>query len=228
MWTPSSHDWPCGHSKKLYGYEDNDPLYVQLSADGSTCLSVYDHDSMITPGLPLRWRQLGGFALGERMRGEPRTVLFERQEGDDAFPADPYDSHDDDARDRRAVVTLGPSEQLRYVVGLAAPVYQILGEAVTRLDETQGRGGWCVFDSQHHLVRRGAGRLLTGWDRWLVIEEDGQLRREDLLSGERQPLGAAEHPITFAHAFAGSPNALLVSLDPGADDSFTGGRVRLV
>jgi hypothetical protein len=235
LWTRSNHDWPCGHAKKLYGYEDNDPLYVQLSADGTTCLSVYEHDALITPGLPLRWREVAAagdrgdrFVLAERMRGEPRALLFERSDDADVFPGDPYEA-EEDARDRHAVVTLGPTAELRYAVGLEAPVYQLASGSVTRLNEVAGgAGGWGVFDEQHRLTRRGRGRLLAGWDRWLVIEEQAQLRREDLLTGEREPLGGVDRPIRFAHAFVGSPNALLVSLELDAQGRCAGGLVRLV
>lgn len=225
FWTPSNHAWPSGHGKKLYGYEDNDPLFVQLSADGTTCLSVYEHDALITPGVPLRWRSVdtasGTFALAERARGEPRALLFERSDDEDGFPGDPYEA-EEDARDRRAVVTLGPSPQLRYAVGLHAPVYRLAAGKVERIDGACGGAGWAVFDEQHQLVRCGRGRLLCGWDRWLHLEEDGQLRREDLLSGERLPLGAVDRPVVFAHALVGSGHAVLLAR--GAD----GCQLRLV
>src|SRR5690606_2117203 len=48
-WTPSSHGWPDGHAKKLYGVENNEPLWVHLAPDASACLSVYEHDALLTP-----------------------------------------------------------------------------------------------------------------------------------------------------------------------------------
>lgn len=224
FWAPDDHDWPSGHGKKLYGYEDNEPLFVQLSSDGTTCLSVYEHDALITPGLPLRWRSFaprgGGsaLALAERSSGGPRALLFERSDEDDAYPADPY-AADEDARDRRAVVTLGPSPQLRYAVGLQAPVYRLAGAQVVRLNPLAGDAGWAVFDEEHELVRCGRGRLLCGWDRWLHVLEDGELRREDLLTGERAPLGPADRPIALAHALVGSPHAVLLSCSEDAGAS---------
>jgi hypothetical protein len=217
LWTPSSHDWPCGHGKKLYGHENNDPLFVHLAADAAACLSVYEHDALVTPGVPLRWRDVGGFAVAERARGEPRALLFEYT--DTAGPAaDPY-AADEDARHRRPVVTLGPSAELRYVVGLEAPVYRLACDVVHLLGGPAA--GWIGFDDQHREVRRGTGRLLAGWDRWAVIEQQGRLRREDLVDGSQQDLGVVDHPVFAAAAVAGSPNAVLFSRDDG-------GLVRLV
>lgn len=208
-WTPSAHDWPVGHAKKLYGHEDNEPLIVQLSPDASTCLSIYEHDALVTPGLPLRWRDVGGFALAERARGEPRVLVFER---DAAWAAAGGD--DEDIRGRFATVTLGPSPELRYVVGLTDETHRLTGGALTRLGDPSG--GWIVCDDHHRIVRRGDGRLLAGWHRWVVIEQAGRLRRDDLISGSCEDLGAVDRPIDAAVAIAGSPNAVLYSHDPGA------------
>jgi hypothetical protein len=197
-WTPSAHDWPAGHAKKLYGHANNEPWLVQLSADASACLSLYDHDALVTPGLPLRWRDVGGFALAERARGEPRAMLFER----DAAWAD-----DEDMRGECATVTLGPSPALRYAVGVTADTHRLAGGALTSL----GAPGWIVCDDHHRVVRRADGRLLAGWHRWVVIEQAGRLHREDLVTGAREDLGAVDLPITAAVAIAGCPNVVLAT-----------------
>lgn len=211
-WTPSSHDWPCGHGKKLYGYKDNDPLCVSLSADASVCLSVYEHDTLLTPGLPLRWRDLGGFALAERVRGEPRVLLFWRADGDDGFPGDPYEA-DEDARDGFVVATIGPSPKLRYTVSLEKPTYRLADGHVVRLGGPEA--GWIVCNDRHEIVHRAAGRLLGGWGSWVVIEIDGAVFRENIESGERHAITAIDRPIAAAVSIAGSPNVVLVNLENG-------------
>jgi hypothetical protein len=186
-------------------------LIVQLSPDASTCLSIYAHDALMTPGLPLRWRDVGGFALAERARGEPRALMFER---DLAWATDITGVDDEDIRGRFATVTLGPSPELRYVVGLTDETHRLAGAVLTRLGDPSG--GWIVCDEHHRVVRRGDGCLLTGWHRWVVIEQAGRLRREDLVSGTCEDLGAVDRPIAAAVAIAGSPNAVLYSPNPGA------------
>lgn len=64
-------------------------------------------------------------------------------------------------------------------------------------------------------MRRGDGCLLAGWHRWVVIEQAGRLRREDLMSGTGEDLGAVDRPIAAAVAIAGTPNVVLYSHDPG-------------
>lgn len=206
-WTPSSHGWPDGHGKKLYGYKDNDPLFVHLAPDASACLSVYEHDVLLTPGLPLRWRDVDGIAVAERHQEAPRALFFERSDGDGGFPADPA-SGDEDARDQRAVVCLGPSAGRRYTVGLDAVSWRLVGDTGTRLG---GPGeGWRVYDDRHAPVRSGEGRLLAGWHRWIVVLRDDQLLRIDLVTDAEEPLGAAGRPITAAVAVPGSPNVVLL------------------
>jgi hypothetical protein len=210
-WTPSSHDWPCGHGKKLYGYEDNDPLLVQLAADAGACLSIYEHDTLLTPGLPLRWRDLGSFALAERARGGPRALLFTRADGDDGFPGDPYEADDEDARDSFATASLGSSPRARYVVGLGAPTYRLVDGVVTRL----GSGHeWIVCDDQHCIVRREAGRMLAGWGQWVVVEHEGALWREHIEAGTRERICVVDRAIAGAVAVAGTSNVVLISLEP--------------
>lgn len=216
FWTPSNHDWPCGHGKKLYGYKDNDPLFVHLAPDVSACLSTYEHDTLLTPQLPLVWRDVGGFAVAERTRGEPRALFFCRSDADDVFPGDPFEA-DEDARDEYAVVTLGPSKNVRYAVSLEKPTYRLAKDRVERLGGPLG--GWIVCNDEHEIVRRAAGRLLGGFGPWVVVEEAGNLFRENLMNGHREKLGVVEQEICAAVSLAGTPNAALVHLQ--------GERVRL-
>jgi hypothetical protein len=210
-WTPSSHDWPCGHAKKLYGHEDNEPIAVQLARDGRACASTYAHDTLLTPGLPLVWRDTGALAVAERARGEPRALLFARDDGEATSPGDPWVA-DEDARDRWAPVVVGPSDDARYAVALDGPTYRLAGGRVERL----GDRGWVLFDAAHQVVRRGEARLLGGWDRWVVLlDGEGRLVREDLLSGAREALGEAERAVAAAVPLVGTPNVVLLGLDEG-------------
>ncbi|NVB39858.1 hypothetical protein G6O69_18590 [Pseudenhygromyxa sp. WMMC2535] len=213
-WTASSHDWPCGHAKKLYGFENNEPLTVQLAADLGACASTYEHDSLLTPGLPLRWRELGELCLAERARGEPRALLFVRADGEDGFPGDPMQA-DEDARDAFAPLSLGPSPALRYVVGLEAPTYRLAGGAVERLGPTRaGAAEWIVCDAEHRVVHRAPGRMLAGWGPWLVIQHNAQLWRVDLRTRAQTPLGPSGRPIAGAVAIVGTPMVVLLGLEP--------------
>lgn len=210
-WTPSNHDWPCGHGKKLYGFKDNEPLFITLAADASACLSTYEHDTLLTPQIPLVWRDVGGFALAERMRGEPRALLFCRSDGDDVFPGDPLEA-DEDARDEYVVATLGPSPEFRYAVSLEKPTYRLANDRVVRLGGP--RGGWIVCNDRHDVVHQAEGRLLGGWGPWVVIEQDGALHREDFVKGNRELLDFAVPDGLVAVPIAGSPNVVLVHVEP--------------
>jgi len=209
-WVYNPHDWPCGHGKKLYGFEDNDPLWVHLATDGQALLSVYEHDALLSPGVPLRWE--GDGACAWVTHPQPLALLFERDDRT-AFPGDPLKA-EEDARDRRPVIALGPSSELRYVVGLRGPTYRLLrgSEAAELL------GGpaeaWLVFDDHHQEARRGEGRLLAGWDRWVFAQEGSILRRHDLLSDTTVEVGTCDRVITHALAIPGTSNALLVCADP--------------
>jgi hypothetical protein len=210
LWTPSSHDWPCGHGKKLYGYADNDPLFVHLAADASACMSVYEHDTLITPGLPLRWRDLGRFALAERTRGHPRALLFVHEGGEAAFPSDPFEA-DEDARDRFVVASLGPSPTAAYVVSLELPTYRLVDDVVSYL----GQGDeWQVYDVEHRVVWRERGRMLAGWGPWLTFERDATLWRTDLRDRSCVRLAVVDRSIAAAVALAGTPSVVLISLSP--------------
>lgn len=205
--TPSDHDWPCGHAKKLYGFKDNDPLWVHLSADGAACLSVYEHDALISSGFPVRWRAVDGVALAERARGGLRALLF--QSGDEYEGLGDPALADEDARQQRATVTLGPSPAARYAVGLEAPTWRLAN------GETRCLGGpapeWIVCDDQHAERQRHRGRLLAGWDRWVVSLADERLWRHDLLADQVEDLGLAEGPIEDALAIPGTRAVLLIS-----------------
>lgn len=217
--TPSSHDWPSGHAKKLYGFEDNHPRYVHLSADGEACLSVFDHDALVSSGVPLRWRASGDVMVAVPAAAEPRALLFERADDPDAFPADPF-AADEDARDRYAATVLGPSAALRYVVAVEGPSYRLALGQVQQLQRLAPGAQWLVFDAEHRLVRGGTGRLLAGWDRWLLVEQHGRVEREDLLTGQRSPVPedpsrATPSKIAAAVLVPGSGHAVLLSHDDG-------------
>lgn len=208
-WSPSEHDWPCGHGKKLWGYEDNDPLWIHLAPDASACLSVYDHDALLTAGLPLRWRSCGGFALGLR-NADPWRVLIHGHDPD-GIPADPHEAGDEDARHLVSTVVLGPDAAHRYAVSLEHETWRILGDVADKLGGPEP--AWLLFDRKHEVVRRGSGRLLAGWHAHAVILEHGHLWREHLIDGARTDLGPAGRPIAGALALAGTPNVVLLDLD---------------
>ena len=208
-WTPSSHSWPDGHAKELYGYMDNEPLWVHLAPDGDMCLSVYQHDALLSPAPPIRWRNNRSIAVAERTRGEPRAVFFVRREGPQAFPGDPA-SGDEDARDYRAAVCLGPSADRRYTVGLSEPTWRLIGEKAELLGGPDS--GWVVFNSRHEPVLAGHGRLLAGWHRWIVFINDQDLIRLDLETDERTHLCTVDIDVDFAIAIPGSPNVIIACI----------------
>jgi hypothetical protein len=216
-WTGSEHDFPCGHAKKLWGYKDNDPLWVHLAPDAAACLSHYEHDVLLTAGLPLRWRAAGDVALGLR-NAAPWRVLVHAHDPD-GFPADPQ-AADEDARHMFATTVLGPDPAHRYAVSLEHRTWRVLGDQASHLGGPED--AWLLFDVNHQIVRRGAGRLLAGWHEHAVILERGQLRREHLATAEHHPLGPEPLPIAGAVPLAGTPNVVLVHL---ADD---GPHLRLV
>jgi len=55
----TDHDYPCGPSKKLYGYADNDPVRVELAPDLSAIAFTFEHDVLLTNALPIAWRSAG-------------------------------------------------------------------------------------------------------------------------------------------------------------------------
>ena len=210
LWTPSNHSWPDGHAKTLYCWgQDNYPLWVHLAPDASMCLSVYEHDVLVAPAPPIRWRQSRSIAIAERTRGGPRALFFVRTDAPDAYPADPTKG-DEDARDRRAIVCLGPSAERRYTVGLSEPTWRLIGETAELLGGPDG--GWKVYNSCHEPVLAGSGRLLSGWHKWILFAEEQELIRLDLESGEATRLCAVDQGVDFAISIPGSPNAVVVSI----------------
>lgn len=209
IWTPSNHSWPDGHAKKLYGYEDNEPLWVHLAPDSSMCLSVYEHDVLVAPAPPIRWRQGRSIAIAERTRGGPRALFFVRTDALDGYPADPA-AGDEDARDQRAMVCLGSSDDRRYTVGFSKPTWRLINKTAELLGGPTN--AWVVYNSCHEPVLAGRGRLLSGWHRWIVFAEDQELIRLDLETEEATRLCAVDQPVDFAIAIPGTPNAILVSI----------------
>ncbi|MEZ6186725.1 MAG: hypothetical protein R3F62_17150 [Planctomycetota bacterium] len=207
-WRRNVHDWPHGHAKKLYGYEDNTPLGVQLSCDAEASLSLFEHDALVTPGLPLRWRADAHVAWAER--GPLGALLFQVVAGGRAetWGADPLEA-DEDARDGPPVVVLGPSPDARYAVGFAHATYRLLPRAERAALLGGPAQGWALYDAEHTERRRGPERLLAGWDRWLVLERDGQLLRLNLLDDAVEELGPTEGPIDDALPLPGTPNVVL-------------------
>ncbi len=202
------HDFPCGPAKKLWGYEDNDPVAVSLAPDLSAVAYHFEHDVLLTSAMPVGWRSAGALDVADFQR-DPRRALF--------FVHDPRSENPDllgeDARFRAPALVLGPSAEARYALDLNEPTYRIdptvPGEgAVTQVG---GPGqGIAVFDAAHRLVRRCEGRLLGGWFRHATLVHEGRYHREDLATGERHSLGLIEADFEHAVAVAGTTNVILV------------------
>ena len=188
----SSHDWPCGHAKKLWGYKDNQPVVVAVAPDASAYVSTFEHDALVSSDVPMRWRLAGDLAVADwppDPAADPlRALLF--CTGEIPWPqGDPLDAQDDDQRAFAPAVVLGPDAICGYAVDLNHPTYRIRGERSERIDD--GTGGYAIFDARHALVRRGEGRLLAGWFGVATILHEGQLFREDLATGARRSQLAA-------------------------------------
>lgn len=202
------HDWPAGHVKKQYGYLDNEPCWIQLSPIADCYLSVYQRDAVISQTLPVGWRMLGqAWAALSEPASDPTRALFFTHDGGGGR-GDPSDAEDGDARELRPVIVLGPDPASRYALDLRRPVFRVVGQSVTRVNESVD--GYAVFDAAHQPVRYGKGRLLGGWGRSLIGCEEGQLWREDTVSGERVALGEAGHEIAWAFSLPGTANLVLV------------------
>lgn len=239
----SSHEWPLGHARKLYGYANNDPSWVHMAPEGDCALSVYQHDALLTSGVPLRWREgREGALVGERSVGSFRALLFSGQPEETGFASDPW-AADEDARKAAAVVSLGPDSAQRYCVGLIDRTWrarrlapgEVLPAGARRMVDAwepvadpdgtlivEDLGGpedaWVVYDADHREVARHSGRLLAGWGRHVVLLRDGLIVRASL--GEsassdltEDVLGPAERGIDGAFPVAGSPHAVLISID---------------
>ncbi|MAQ14621.1 MAG: hypothetical protein CMN30_07470 [Sandaracinus sp.] len=210
-WTHQGIRWPDTHAKKLMGHKDNRNLWVHLAPDASACLSVLEHDVMLTPGPPLRWREAAGIAVAEPLVDHPlRALFFQSRPLYDELPSDEeLRRGDEEARGRRATVALGPSSELRYAVGFDFDTWRFLGDQGERIGRTGD--GWALYDEQHRVVARGAERLWAGWHRWLVLEAKGQLLRWDLETDQRVRLPDPGRALREVFPVPGTPNALLVA-----------------
>ncbi len=198
----SDHDYPCGPSKKLYGYEDNDPIQIVLAPTADACVARFEHDVMVTTSVPIPWTRAGAVDVAVFPR-DPRRAVFFAQDPDNPGPHEPdLDPLEEDARDFAPNLVLGPDATTRYAIDLRFRVYRITRPPADVTDAGDGEvthvggphEGYVVCDADHHVVRRGAGRLLGGWFRWATIEDAGAYWREDLVTGERTRLC----PVDFA------------------------------
>ena len=88
----SDHDFPCGPAKKLYGYDNNDPVQVCLAPDASLVAARFDHDVLVTTAVPItsprQARHCLSYVLNNwrRHREDWRTPVARR------VPVDPYSS----------------------------------------------------------------------------------------------------------------------------------------
>ena len=202
------HDWPCGHEKKQYGYLDNEPCWIHLSPIADCYLSVYQKDAVISQTLPVGWRTFGeAWAAVSEPALDPSRALFFTHDGEQGR-GDPEEAEDGDARELRPTIVLGPDPAFRYALDLRRPVYRIVGELVTLVNETVD--GYAVFDAAHQAVRHGQGRLLAGWGRSLTGWQEGRLWREDIANGERHDLGPEPEEISWAFSLPASANVILV------------------
>jgi hypothetical protein len=206
----TDHDFPCGPSKKLYGYADNDPVRAELAPDASYVAFTFEHDVLLTSALPIGWRSAGLVDVADFPRDPQRTVLFVHD------PDSPFTSDllDEDARDRPPVVVLGPSPSTRYAVDLSGHTYRIAGTT-----PNEGRvvpvGGpetcFAVFDVQHELKRKASGQLLGGAAGHALVLDGGSYFREELGSGRRSLLGSADSAPICAVPVPGTCNVVLIT-----------------
>jgi hypothetical protein len=206
------HDFPCGPSKKLYGYANNDPLRVELARDLSAVAYFFEHDVLLTSALPIRWSDAGELDVASFPRDPARAVFFVH-EVDSPFSSDLLD---EDARDRPPVVVLAQSERARYAVDLSGPTYRILG-ATPQASEATFLGGpepaFAVFDQEDRLIRKAQGRLLGGAAGRALVQHENYYFREHLGSGERVELSAAVGAAVCAVPVPGTVNVLLVTTE---------------
>jgi hypothetical protein len=206
----TDHDYPCGPSKKLYGYADNDPVRAELAPDASYVAFTFEHDVLLTSALPIRWRSAGAIDVADFPRDLERTVLFVHD------PESPFttDLLDEDARDRPPGVVLGPSPSARYAVDLSGHTYRIAGATPKegRVVPVGGpEPGFAVFDAQHKLSRKASGQLLGGASGHALVLDSGSYFREELGTGQRTPLGSAEGAPVCAVPVPGTCNVVLIT-----------------
>ena len=206
----SEHDWPCGHSKKQYGYLDNEPCRLQLSPNLDAYLSVFQKDAIISTALPIRWKIGRNFmtALTEPA-DDPERALFFQHDPEDGYSENPDDPFEDDARSLAPSIALGPSRNYQYSLGGRADLYRIHGEECSRV---RFSGDYAIFDHKHNLVRSGIGRLLFGWGEYITLLKGEHLIREHVETGERRTLGRVDRVVDFALPISGSYNGVLVNV----------------
>jgi hypothetical protein len=188
----TDHDWPCGPSKKLWGFDDNDPIAVAITPAGDLCAQTFDHDVLLTVGMPIGWHRAGAVDVAAFAR-DPRRAVYYAQTPEFVTERSVDDLLEEDNRELCPVVVLGPDDTARYAVDLRHRVVRITYEGHAELAAiVEGPdAGYAVFDADHRIVRRGQGILLGGWFRHATIEHDGWLWREDLATGRRTLLCAA-------------------------------------
>lgn len=185
-WVPSEHDWPLGHGKKLWGYENNDPVRIELAPNAERTLSHYGHDVLLTGGLPLRWRAYGPIAVAERFTQRFRALFYAADPELEGL-GDPWNSDDEDGRHRAPVVALGPGAT--YAVDQQAASWRLTASGLTQLE---GRGT-VLYDESHNVRDRRGGSLLGGSCGRLVLQQGNGMVDWDghgALAANR-PLGGA-------------------------------------
>jgi hypothetical protein len=188
----TDHDWPCGPAKKLWGYDDNDPVAVALSPAADACVQTFAHDALVTEEVPVRWHRAGTVDVAAFARDPYRALLY-AQTAEFVETRASEDLAEDDNRELAPVVVLGPDRRARYAVDLRHRVVRLTGHEESLAARVVGGPdeGYVVCDADHGVVRRGTGTLLGGWYRHATIEDAGWLWREDLATGERRLLEAA-------------------------------------
>lgn len=171
------HDYPCGPAKKLYGFDDNDPVQICMAPTADAFAARFLHDVTFSTAVPIAWQRAGAFEVAYFERDPQRAVFFGRDPAGSWYEVD---ADDEDARDAAPALVLGPG---MYALDLSLEVHRIAGGGRVVVG---GPGeGYAVFTFDHALVRRGGGRLLGGWYRYATIEDAGAYWREDLVTGER-------------------------------------------
>jgi hypothetical protein len=206
MLTRCEHDWPCGHAKKQYGYLDNDPLWVHVAADRGAYLSMYEKDAVIASHVPLRWVRWTAVSVQRtEVRDDPLRALFYAREPDGRMD---QEAIEEDARDTRPVMTLGPDDAMRYALDLRHLVVRVQGDTATEVGGPEA--AYAAFDAQHRLVRKSPGRLLGGWGGWLTVLDHEHLFRSPIGTGARRFLCAVEMEPDYALPIPATPHVVLV------------------
>ncbi len=205
----TDYDYPCGPAKKLYGYADNDPVGVALAPDLDVVAYRFDRDVLVTSAIPIAWRDAGPLLVADFPRDPLRALFFAKTP--DGVPAE--DLLDGDARDQAPDLVLGPTAEARYAVDLSNTVYRVTSVKpwVGAIVRVGGPGeGFAVFNAEHQEVRRARGRLMGGWWRWATVLEVGAYWREDLATGERRRIVAAQGTPLFSVAVPWTKNVVIM------------------